>query len=183
MRLFHSLTLLACLVSRGLGFQPTLVGRSRLTSNNGGGRFSRDHVHAAQEVMGLSNTVTSSLCATPASTDSDEWTKKRIHNTNWFRSGAIVLALGLAGAFQKSPMAMLSAQAGAAIHLLAFGTWLGTVFYTTFIAGLTMFKNLPRQTFGKLQSKLFPKYFLLCTISILLQVRCLSSIIFSRLQL
>ena len=34
-----------------------------------------------------------------------------------------------------------------------------------------MFQNLPRQTFGKLQAKLFPKYFLLCTISILLQVR------------
>jgi hypothetical protein len=67
---------------------------------------------------------------------------------------------------------------------LAFGTWFGTVFYTTFIAGLTMHNNLPRQTFGKLQSKLFPKYFLLCTISILLQVRTpLSSIIFGRLHL
>ncbi len=30
-------------------------------------------------------------------------------------------------------------------------------------AGITMFKNLPRQTFGKLQSKLFPLYFILST--------------------
>jgi hypothetical protein len=26
----------------------------------------------------------------------------------------------------------------------------------TLIAGLTMFKNMPRQTFGRVQSKLFP---------------------------
>jgi hypothetical protein len=178
MRLFHSLTLLSCLVSSGLGFQPTLVGTTRfLTNGADGGRFARDHHHVrAAPVMGLSNTSTSLTAATAASSESsEEWTKKRIHNTNWFRSGAIVLALGLAGASQKSPMAMLSAQAGATIHLLAFGTWFGTVFYTTFIAGLTMFKNLPRKTFGKLQSKLFPKYFLLCTISILLQVRCRQS--------
>jgi hypothetical protein len=169
MRLFYSLTLLSCLVSSGLSFQPTLVGR--LLTNHGGGRFSRDHARAAP-VMGLSNASTSLTATAASSSESEEWTQKRIHNTSWFRSSAIVLALGLAGVSQKSPMAMLSAQSGATIHLLSFGAWFGTVFYTTFIAGLTMFKNLPRQTFGKLQSKLFPKYFLLCTISILLQVRC-----------
>ena len=46
--------------------------------------------------------------------------------------------------------------------------------YTTFVLGITMFKNLPRQTFGKLQAKLFPKYFLLSTITIMLQVSVLS---------
>ncbi len=34
---------------------------------------------------------------------------------------------------------------------------------TTFIFGIVAFKNLPRQTFGRLQSHLFPLYFLLST--------------------
>ena len=75
------------------------------------------------------------------------------------------------------------------MHLLAYGTWLGAIVWTTAIAvswvqrihrgnqralgalpcsshpaatchpakqGIVMFKNLPRQTFGRLQSKLFP---------------------------
>jgi len=29
----------------------------------------------------------------------------------------------------------------------------------TFVAGLTMFKNMPRQMFGKVLAKIFPKYF------------------------
>lgn len=54
---------------------------------------------------------------------------------------------------------LVQTQAGSMVHLTAFSVWLGTVVWTTFVAGLTMFKNLPRQTFGRLQSKLFPKYF------------------------
>lgn len=46
-------------------------------------------------------------------------------------------------------------------HVAAAGTWLGVNIWTTFFAGITMFKNLPRQTFGKLQAKLFPMYFAL----------------------
>ena len=30
--------------------------------------------------------------------------------------------------------------------------------------GLTMYRHLPRHTFGSIQSKLFPKYFLLGTV-------------------
>jgi len=47
------------------------------------------------------------------------------------------------------------------VHMLAFGTWFGTLAWTSFIFGIVAFRNLPRQTFGKLQSKLFPKYFAL----------------------
>ena len=101
----------------------------------------------------------------------EEWTPKRLHNTNWFRSGAILLALGLMGASQSSPIARLPTQAGALLHLLSFATWFGTMVYTTFIFGITAFKNLPRQTFGKLQAKLFPKYFSLGSICLVLQVR------------
>lgn len=35
--------------------------------------------------------------------------------------------------------------------------------WTSFIFGIVAFRNLPRQTFGRLQSKLFPKYFSLST--------------------
>jgi Domain of unknown function (DUF4149) len=55
--------------------------------------------------------------------------------------------------------------------LLSFSTWFGTMVYTTFVLGITMFKNLPRKTFGNLQAKLFPKYFALSSIAIVLQVR------------
>ena len=35
------------------------------------------------------------------------------------------------------------------------------VLVASIIVGLTMFKHLPRHTFGLIQSKLFPKYFLI----------------------
>lgn len=50
------------------------------------------------------------------------------------------------------------------VHLAAFSTWLGVQVWVTFIAGVTMFRHLPRHTFGFIQGKLFPKYFLLGTI-------------------
>jgi len=98
----------------------------------------------------------------------EEWTKPRIHNTAAFRSVAILGAITAAGV--STPMARLSAQATAALHLFSFSTWFGTLAYTTFVLGITMFKNLPRQTFGKLQAKLFPKYFMLSSVAIILQV-------------
>ncbi|KAL4459187.1 hypothetical protein ABPG75_014052 [Micractinium tetrahymenae] len=55
--------------------------------------------------------------------------------------------------------AYLPATGVAFVHLLAYGSWLGSIVWTTFVAGITMFRNLPRQTFGRLQSKLFPLYF------------------------
>jgi hypothetical protein len=103
--------------------------------------------------------------------DPTNWTPKRLHNSPLFRSAALLGALALAGFSTKTPLSKISAKAGATINILSFGTWIGTVVYTTFVAGITMFKNLPRQTFGKLQAKLFPKYFSLCSVTILLQVR------------
>eukprot|EP01129_Flabellula_baltica_P017203 TRINITY_DN9465_c0_g1_i1.p1 TRINITY_DN9465_c0_g1~~TRINITY_DN9465_c0_g1_i1.p1 ORF type:complete len:175 (+),score=31.85 TRINITY_DN9465_c0_g1_i1:14-538(+) len=53
------------------------------------------------------------------------------------------------------------------IHVISSSLWLGTMFWTSFIAGFIMFKNLPREVFGKLQSHLFPAYFkfgILCTL-------------------
>jgi len=45
------------------------------------------------------------------------------------------------------------------IHLFAFACFYGCSMWVTFVAGLVMFKSLPRHVFGKLQSKLFPRYF------------------------
>ena len=45
------------------------------------------------------------------------------------------------------------------LHLLAFSSWFGCSIWVSFIAGIIMFQNLPRHTFGRLQSKLFPAYF------------------------
>ncbi|CAM9945655.1 unnamed protein product, partial [Phaeothamnion confervicola] len=52
------------------------------------------------------------------------------------------------------------------LHVLAFAVWIGSSFWTTFFAGITMFRNLPRQTFGRLQSKLFPQFFALNAVCI-----------------
>lgn len=110
-----------------------------------------------------------------------EWTTKRLHNTQAFRSATILGALLIAGVSSKSPFASLPNTSAAILHTLSFATWFGTVAYTTFVAGITMFKNLPRKTFGKLQSKLFPKYFSLCSVTLILQVRDLDQ--FSCLRL
>ena len=40
---------------------------------------------------------------------------------------------------------VLSFQGAAMVHLLAYGTLLGTLVFNTFVVGLTMFKNMPRQ--------------------------------------
>lgn len=110
--------------------------------------------------------------------DPTNWTPKRLHNSPLFRSAAILAALSLAGLSSNTPLAKMSNEAGATVHLLSFGTWFGTVAYTTFVAGITMYKNLERKTFGKLQSKLFPKYFSLCSLTILLQMVTLRNLAF-----
>ena len=108
------------------------------------------------------------LLATASTDEAVPWTKPRLHNNPMVRSAVLLGALAATGL--SAPFGKLPYTALASIHLLSFATWFGTVFYTTCIAGLTMFKNLPRQTFGKLQSKLFPKYFSLCSLTIVLQV-------------
>lgn len=119
---------------------------------------------------------------TPEVVEEKEWTKKRLHNTPAFRSAAILGALVAAGASASSPLMLLSNKSLAILHVLSFGTWFGTVAYTTFVAGITMFKNLPRQTFGRLQAKLFPKYFALCSASIVVQLITLKGLSIEALQ-
>lgn len=107
---------------------------------------------------------------------SEEWTKPRMHNTATFRTIALLSALLAAGFSSKSPIKLVPAQVLGSVHTISFATWFGTVAYTTFVAGITMFKNLPRQTFGKLQAKLFPKYFALSSFTLALQLITLKSL-------
>ncbi len=47
------------------------------------------------------------------------------------------------------------------IHLFTFSFWYGTLLYFTFIQAPVLFKTLPRQLFGEIQSHLFPAYYLI----------------------
>lgn len=78
-------------------------------------------------------------------------------NTNWVRL-LVVTAVVLAAARGTG---YLPGRGAAAVHLLAYATWLGSTTWVTFIGGITMFKSMPRQMFGKVQAKLFPQYFAL----------------------
>ncbi|KAK0066390.1 transmembrane protein 205 [Biomphalaria pfeifferi] len=46
------------------------------------------------------------------------------------------------------------------LHLGSFGANFGAQLWVTLVAGLTMFYSLPRHMFGKVQSRLFPMFFL-----------------------
>jgi hypothetical protein len=113
--------------------------------------------------------------ATAPEVQEELWLKPALHNTPAFRSASLLTALWLAWystSTAANPLAALSAKAAKTIHFLAYGTWLGSAFYVTCIARFALWKNLPRQTFGKMQSKLFPAYFSLSALTILLQVSC-----------
>lgn len=53
-------------------------------------------------------------------------------------------------------------------HLFSFSSWFGCSIWISFIGGFIMFKNLPRHVFGKLQSKMFPRYFQFSLITMVL---------------
>lgn len=55
------------------------------------------------------------------------------------------------------PHNLMKYQGG--MHLFCFASWFGCSMWVSFIAGLVMFNNLPRHVFGRLQAKLFPRYF------------------------
>jgi hypothetical protein len=128
----------------------------------------------------------SRLFFTPKEVASDDkpFIRPALHNSNFFRSVAIIYALlfaiyqGSAAAPGASTNALrrmgkylvLPPTVAATVHLLSFSIWFGTLVYTTFVAGITMFKNLPKRVFGTLQSKLFPLYFRLCSGMIGVQV-------------
>lgn len=92
-------------------------------------------------------------------------------NKNYVR----LLVVALAVLAMARGTEFLPSKGAAAVHLLAFATWLGSTVWVTFIGGITMFKNMPRQMFGKVQAKLFPQYFALHSAAIVL---CMGTLAF-----
>jgi hypothetical protein len=80
-------------------------------------------------------------------------------NTPWARAFGVTAAVAATAASTT----VMPLQAATFVHLVAYGIFLGSNVWNTFFVGLTMFKNMPRQTFGKVQSKLFPLFFALTT--------------------
>merc|ERR1719187_3003304 len=62
----------------------------------------------------------------------------------------------------------LSPSSLALLHLTSLTTGLGTQLYVSLVSGPTMFLNLPRNTFGDIQARLFPKMGAVCMSSSLL---------------
>lgn len=95
-----------------------------------------------------------------------------------------VAALGALAAVARYSTPLLGAHAAAALHVGAAGILLGNIVYTTFFAGISLFKGLPRQTFRDVQEILFPKYFALCTaMSAFLVVSGLCSFVTTQAQM
>ena len=150
------------------GFSPThttshhqtIVNSLSLTSRNASKSNHHHHHHQlpAAASAAFSNHPPTRLFIThkednDANNDDDKpFIQSAIHNSPFFRSLAILYALLFAiyqgsnvGELQKlSRFVLLSPKAAATVHLLSFSTWFGSVVYTTFVAGITMFKNLPR---------------------------------------
>lgn len=101
--------------------------------------------------------VTAAAAAAAANDDvQGEMLEPSLANNPLVRVASIVAITAVSA---KAGGALLSAKLLAFVHLMAFGTWFGTLAWTSTVFGIVAFRNLPRQTFGKLQSKLFPKYF------------------------
>ena len=86
-------------------------------------------------------------------------------NNQFIRMGAIVATIAL---FSQGKTLGWTPKALTFLHQTVWAVWLGSTFYTTFVAGIVMFKSLPRQTFRDVQEVLFPAYFQLHTLSIAL---------------
>ncbi|KAL7526597.1 hypothetical protein ACHAWF_001839 [Thalassiosira exigua] len=64
----------------------------------------------------------------------------------------------------------------ALLHLLSFSSWFGCSVWVSFVAGLVMFRNLPRHVFGRLQARLFPAYFLFSAVAVVVAIASASAL-------
>eukprot|EP00879_Flechtneria_rotunda_P007162 GHRR01007516.1.p1 GENE.GHRR01007516.1~~GHRR01007516.1.p1 ORF type:complete len:223 (+),score=77.89 GHRR01007516.1:460-1128(+) len=80
-------------------------------------------------------------------------------NTPWARAFGVAATVAATAASTT----VMPSQGANFVHLLAYGIFLGTNVWNSLFVGLTMFKSMPRQMFGRVQSKLFPQYFALTT--------------------
>lgn len=85
-----------------------------------------------------------------------EMLEPSLANNPWVRLSSVMAIVALSA---KATGTLLSMHALGFVHMMAFGMWFGTLGWTSTVFGIVAFRTLPRQMFGKLQSKLFPKYF------------------------
>ena len=90
------------------------------------------------------------------------------------RALMLVATLGACSYFsanaQSSSNSWLATQRVALLHLLAFASWFGCSIWVSLVAGIVMFKTLPRHVFGRLQARLFPAYFKFSTATLVVSV-------------
>jgi len=87
---------------------------------------------------------------------------------NWqvLRSSVLVLILAAIVGMTDGTLAADYTHELTLLHLCTFASWFGTTVWVSFVGGIVMFKNLPRHVFGRLQSKLFPAYFLFSALAV-----------------
>ena len=84
---------------------------------------------------------------------------------SWLRSQSDLTHTSLAAAATAALIPVipsLSPTALATLNLASISTQFGTQTYVAFVGGPTMFVNLPKTTFGDIQSRLFPKMGIVC---------------------
>ena len=94
-------------------------------------------------------------------------TAPTIHN-QIFRASVLFAFLG--GSTWISGVSNPSNHTVVLIHILAFSSWFGCSIWVTFVAGIVMFKTLPRHVFGRLQSRLFPAYFQFSVVTLVVAI-------------
>lgn len=98
--------------------------------------------------------------------------------TNWKELGSklvsLVVIVGMSASIMGIGGSMFSASYYRheiiVLHLLAFGSWFGCSVWVSFVAGVVTFHTLPRHVFGRLQSKLFPAYFVFSAIAVAIAI-------------
>ncbi|CAL5220682.1 g2731 [Coccomyxa viridis] len=149
------------------------------TRASAGGAFPVPEAYAKEASVDLSNGTfkdngsagtAGNGASKPADDVSGAMLEPSAFNKNWVRLAWVSAAVIIAARSTE----FVPVKVAALVHVLAWGLWLGSNIWTTFAVGITMFKNMPRQMFGRVQAKLFPQYFATATAAIVLQMGTLA---------
>jgi len=88
----------------------------------------------------------------------------------------LILAISIAGIGSAGFSVSYYHHEVTLLHLITFTSWFGCSVWVTFIAGIVMFKNLPRHVFGRLQAKLFPAYFIFSALVVAISMMCAAAL-------
>ncbi|GMH37482.1 hypothetical protein BSKO_05355 [Bryopsis sp. KO-2023] len=144
----------------GLGAPRLVRARSRVISRSTSSVGASGDVGEARELIANMEEKTDSNGAQAVVDDVEgEIVKPSLANNPVVRSLALAVVILAAG----RSTTLLSQKWAIFTHVIAFGAWFGASLWVSLIGGLTMFKNMPRQMFGRVQAKLFPKYFFLAS--------------------